>query len=102
MPAHCVMIRPKLKGSSGSQLRYWQIEGAKFRRQQPIGRYIVDFVCFDRKIIIESTAGNMLSKPIYDSERDSWLRLQGFSVLRFWNNEVLHNLSGVKEVIQNN
>jgi len=84
-----------------SQLRYWQIEGAKFRRQQPIGRYIVDFVCFDRKIIIELDGGQHAEQTNYDSERDSWLRLQGFSVLRFWNNEVLLNLSGVKEAIQN-
>jgi very-short-patch-repair endonuclease len=85
-----------------SQLRYWQIEGAKFRRQQPIGQYIVDFVCFERKVVIELDGGQHAEQINYDSERDSWLRSQGFFVLRFWNNEVLLNLSGVKETIQSN
>ena len=83
------------------QLRYWQIDGAKFRRQQPIGRYIVDFVCFERKIVVELDGGQHAEQTNYDSERDSWLRSQGFAVLRFWNNDVYLNLNSIKEAILN-
>jgi len=65
------------------------MEGLKFRRQQPIGRYIVDFVCFEKKIIIEVDGGQHAVETKKDTERDGWFRSQGFKVLRFWNNEVL-------------
>jgi very-short-patch-repair endonuclease len=81
------------------QLRFWQIDGYKFRRQQPLGNYIVDFVCFEKRLIIELDGGQHSEQLKYDFERDAWLRAQGFSVLRFWNNEVLQNLCGVKETI---
>ncbi|HLG31293.1 MAG TPA: endonuclease domain-containing protein [Candidatus Brocadiales bacterium] len=70
----------------------------KFRRQQPIGRYVVDFVCFDKKVIIEVDGGQHAKHK--DMERDRWLQGQGFKVLRFWNNEVLNNLEGVLEKIK--
>ena len=80
-------------------LRTKQIKGFKFRRQQPIGKYIVDFVCFEKKIIIEVDGGQHAEKDV-DKERDQWLEKEGFKVLRFWNNEVLLNLMGVLEVIR--
>jgi len=64
------------------------MEGLKFRRQQPIGRYIVDFVCFEKKIIIEVDGGQHAVETKKDTERDEWLRSQGFKVITFWNNEV--------------
>jgi len=70
----------------------------KFRRQVPIGRYIVDFVSFERRLIVEVDGGQHGGKC--DAERDKWLRSQGFRVLRFWNNEVLGNINGVLEVIR--
>ena len=76
-----------------------QLEGLKFRRQQPIGKYIVDFVCFGKKIIVEVDGGQH-SEMDYDRERDEWLKREGFKVLRFWNNEVLNNITGVLEVIR--
>jgi very-short-patch-repair endonuclease len=76
-----------------------QLEGLKFRRQQPIGKYIVDFVCFGKKIIVEVDGGQH-SEMDYDRERDEWLKREGFKVLRFWNNEVLNNIPGVLEVIR--
>jgi len=76
-------------------LRVRRMEGLKFRRQQPIGRYIVDFVCFEKKIIIEVDGGQHAIETKKDTERDEWLRSQGFKVLRFWNNEVLTNTQGV-------
>ncbi|OGP74933.1 MAG: DNA (cytosine-5-)-methyltransferase [Deltaproteobacteria bacterium RBG_13_58_19] len=76
-----------------------QLEGCKFRRQQPVGKYIVDFVCFSKKIIIEVDGGQHAIEKDKDSERDRWLISEGFKILRFWNNEVLQNLAGVVEVI---
>jgi very-short-patch-repair endonuclease len=80
-------------------LRYWQVDGYKFRRQQPLGKYIVDFVCLEKKLIIELDGGQHAEQTVYDAERDAWLRDRGFSVLRFWNNDVLQNLGGVKDTI---
>lgn len=75
-------------------LRAHRLGGYKFKRQQPLGKYIVDFVCFDRKIIVEVDGGQHNESPS-DRARDLWLRSQGFVVLRFWNNEVLLNAEGV-------
>ncbi len=83
-------------------LRARQIEGLKFRRQEPIGRYIVDFVCFESKVIIEVDGGQHSIETEKDKERDEWFKSQGFKVLRFWNNEVLTNTEGVLEVIRAN
>jgi very-short-patch-repair endonuclease len=72
--------------------------GVKFRRQVLIDKYIVDFACFDPRIVIEIDGGQHAdSEP--DKVRDQWLETQGFSVLRFWNNEVMENLDGVLEKI---
>ena len=81
-------------------LKVKQVEGFKFRRQQPIDNYIVDFVCFENRIIIEVDGGRHTSEK--DSERDSYLKKHGFKVLRFWNNEVLTNVEGVLEIIMKN
>ena len=83
-------------------LRVKQMEGLKFRRQQPIGKYVVDFVCFEKKIIIEVDGGQHAVETKKDTERDEWLRSQGFKVLRFWNNEVLTNTQAVLEMIRIN
>jgi very-short-patch-repair endonuclease len=82
-----------------TQLRYWQVDGYKFRRQQPLGKYIVDFVCMEKRLIIELDGGQHAEQRDYDVERDAWLREQGFTVLRFWNNDVLQNINGVKDTI---
>jgi len=76
-------------------LRMWQLDGYKFRRQQPIGNYIVDFVCLEKRLIIELDGGQHAEQSHYDSERDAWLRDQRFTVLRFWNSDVLINFEGV-------
>ena len=83
-------------------LRAKQLEGLKFRRQQPIGNYIVDFVCFEKRIIIELDGGQHAIEKEKDHKRDKWFGEQGFKVLRFWNNEVFTNISGVLEVIREN
>ncbi len=80
-------------------LRLRQFRGYKFRRQQPIGKYIVDFVCLEKRLIIEVNGGQHSEQTAYDLERDTWLECQGFSVLRFWNNQVLKEMEAVEEVI---
>jgi adenine-specific DNA-methyltransferase len=80
-------------------LRLRQFGGHKFRRQQPIGRYIVDFVCLEKQLIVEVDGGHHSEQVAYDLERDTWLGKQGFLILRFWDNEVLKEIESVKEVI---
>ena len=77
-----------------------QMEGLKFRRQQPIDNYIVDFVCFESYIVIEVDGGQHGADSHKDGERDAHLRQYGFKILRFWNNEVLQNTNGVLEIIR--
>ena len=81
-------------------LRDCQLAGVKFKRQQPIERYIVDFVAFASKLIIEVDGSQHMESRCNDEERDACLRRNGFIVLRFWNNEVFENLTGVLEVIR--
>jgi very-short-patch-repair endonuclease len=70
-------------------LRRRQISGYKFRRQHPYDRYILDFVCLDRKLVIEIDGGQHSESIRYDEERTQLLTRAGFRVLRFWNHEVL-------------
>ena len=80
-------------------LRFRQIAGHKFRRQRPIGPYIVDFVCLEKKVVIEVDGGQHAQTQTLDDTRDKWLRAHGYVVLRFWNNEVLREVEAIKEAI---
>ena len=82
-----------------SELRREQLKGIKFRRQQPIGGYIVDFVTFELNLVIEVDGGQHHENK-EDEVRDEWLEDEGFTVLRFWNNEVLDNIDGVLKEIR--
>jgi very-short-patch-repair endonuclease len=73
--------------------------GIRFRRQHPIGPYIVDFACLTHLLIIEIDGGKHAEKIAYDTQRTHFLEKAGFCVLRFWNNEVLQNPEGVYSVI---
>src|SRR5829696_74245 len=75
-----------------------QALGARFRRQVPLGPYVVDFACPTRRLVVEVDGGQHLENPA-DVQRDAWLQANGFRVLRFWNHEVLANLEGVLTVI---
>jgi len=77
-----------------------QIEGFKFRRQQPIGQYVPDFVNFKKKLIIELDGGQHKIQKDEDKKRDDWFEERGFKVLRFWNNDVFENLEGILEVVR--
>ena len=82
-------------------LRSRRLAGLKFRRQVPIGPYIVDFACLEKKVIVELDGGahNFPDHRRYDSQRDAYLEGQGFRVLRFWNHEVLSDIEAVLTVI---
>jgi very-short-patch-repair endonuclease len=82
-------------------LRNRQLLDLKFRRQQPIGRYIVDFVCFEKKLVIELDGSQHLDNEYIDNQRTEELNKNGFEVLRFTNNEVLNELDAVFEEIMN-
>ncbi|WP_321956069.1 endonuclease domain-containing protein [Paraburkholderia bannensis] len=79
-------------------LRAHRLCGEKFRRQHPIGPYIVDFMHCGARVVIEADGGHH-NGSASDATRDAWFRSRGFTVLRFWNNEVLQNIDGVLEAI---
>ncbi|MDP1723230.1 MAG: DUF559 domain-containing protein [Alphaproteobacteria bacterium] len=80
-------------------LRSRRFQGWKFRRQHILQGYIVDFICFERKLIIELDGGQHADQKIYDNHRTCLLAKDGFKVIRFWNNDVLNNLENVLETI---
>ena len=81
------------------QLRRRQLGGHRFRRQHPISRYVVDFLCFEKRLVVEIDGGQRATQAAHDVERTASLVDRGYRVLRFWNNQVLTELEAVKEVI---
>jgi len=80
-------------------IRNRQLQGYKFRRQFPIGNYIVDFVCLSHKLIIEIDGSHHMSNIDYDNMRTQTLEKNGFQVIRFWNNAVLTETDSVLEAL---
>jgi very-short-patch-repair endonuclease len=78
-----------------SRLRRKQLEGFRFRRQHPLGSYIVDFFCPETRLIIEVDGGQHGEENAHDAARTEWLEASGYRVVRFWNNDVLSNTEGV-------
>jgi very-short-patch-repair endonuclease len=81
-----------------SMLRAHRFAAFKFRRQHVIAPYIVDFVCLDRRLVVEADGSQHAGSP-GDAARDLFLQAQGFRVLRFWNNDVLARREAVAETI---
>jgi very-short-patch-repair endonuclease len=75
------------------------LQGWKFRRQQPLGAYIADFYCAQARLIIEVDGGQHMDRENHDSQCDAWLATAGYRVMRFWNHEVLANPEGVVQRI---
>ncbi|MSQ13866.1 MAG: endonuclease domain-containing protein [Dehalococcoidia bacterium] len=80
-------------------LRLQQCGGLNFRRQHPMGPYIVDFMCLQKKPVIELDGGHHSEQTLQDAERTTWLESRGYRVLRFWNNQVLQETGGVLQTI---
>jgi very-short-patch-repair endonuclease len=82
-----------------SRLRNRQLSGCKFRRQQPIGPYVVDLVCLEHRLVIELNGGQHAEQQSQDEIRTAFLQKEGYRVLRFWNNQILGELDSVLDVI---
>jgi very-short-patch-repair endonuclease len=110
------MVSPAIRRGAAKKLRanttpheriLWRalkelpIEGTHFRRQAPIGPYVVDFFCPAKRLIVELDGGhhNDDATAARDSERQAWLEREGYRVIRFWNSEVVGNLNAVMEQI---
>jgi very-short-patch-repair endonuclease len=98
------LARRLRRDSTSAELRLWNklrsrlIDGHKFVRQQPVGRYVVDFICREKRLIIE-VDGSQHAESSRDLVRDRWLRAHNYKILRFWNNDIMSNMDGVLETI---
>jgi len=81
------------------RIRAGRLSGHKFRRQQPLGQFVVEFVCLESRLVIELDGGQHAVHTDADWLRDRWLKQRGFRALRFWNNDVMQNLVGVLQKI---
>ena len=81
-------------------LRAHRFMEMKFKRQKPVGHYIVDFICHEHNLIVEVDGGQHQDDVEYDRRRDAWLQAQGYTVLRFWNNDVMQQTEIVLEAIR--
>ena len=81
-------------------LRTRQLAGVKFRRPQPIGRFVVDFCALDPKLVIEVDGGQHVEHAVHDEERSAYLRRCGYRVVRFWNDDVLQRTPAVLEKVE--
>jgi very-short-patch-repair endonuclease len=82
-----------------AKLRDRQLGGAKFRRQHPIGYFVADFCCPQRKLVVELDGGQHAEDVAADQKRSRFLEERGYRVLRFWNHDVLGNTEAVLERI---
>ncbi|MGC1676361.1 MAG: DUF559 domain-containing protein [Candidatus Binataceae bacterium] len=83
-----------------NKLRGRRCAGLKFRRQVPIGPYIADFCCRERRLIVELDGGQHLERIEQDSARTRYLEAQGFRVIRFWNPDLLRDMAAALETIK--
>jgi very-short-patch-repair endonuclease len=83
-----------------SRLRAHRLNGVHFRRQYAIGKFVVDFCAPKNRLIIEIDGSQHLDSADYDAERTATLQSKGYKVLRFWNQDVTHNLEAVLEEIE--
>jgi very-short-patch-repair endonuclease len=98
-----ILARDLRKNSTPQELKLWQLlrnhqyHNLAFKRQHPIGNYIVDFICKEKWIIVEVDGGqhNNPEEIIKDKERTKFLESKGYLVIRFWNNEIDSNIEGV-------
>ena len=93
------------QSATDAELKLWRhlrnrtLEGFKFKRQEPIGRFIVDFVCHEQKLIVELDGGQH-AESRDDEKRTAFLNQRGYIVIRFWNHDVLQNIEGILDSIK--
>ena len=106
-PTNRVFAKSMRRTMPEAEFRLWLrlrkpgIEGLRFRRQCPIGPYIVDFFCPEKRLIVEIDGGQhgLHQHQVEDSARTEWLKENGYQVVRFWNNDVISNIDGVCRTI---
>jgi very-short-patch-repair endonuclease len=81
-----------------SLLRDRRLDGHKFRRQHPVGPFILDFACVEHQLVVEADGGQHADSE-RDKRRDIYLRRHGWRILRFWNHDILSNSEGVRSEI---
>jgi len=81
-----------------SALRGRRLKGYKFRRQHPLGSFIVDFACLEHRLVVEADGGQHADSDD-DRRRTAWLERRRWRIVRFWNNDILANPGGVEEVV---
>ncbi len=92
------------QNTTDAERRLWaalwdrRLQGYKFRRQHPIGRFVVDFACIKHRLVIEADGGQH-HESVCDTQRTTWLESQGWRVIRFWNNDILANTEGVMSTV---
>jgi very-short-patch-repair endonuclease len=99
---HAIELRKDLTDAEVKLWAYLRKDqlGVNFRRQHAIGKFICDFVCIGRKLIIELDGSQHIEQQEYDAERSMYLQSQGYQVLRFWNDDVMNNINSVIKAIQ--
>lgn len=80
-------------------LRGRRLNGFKFRRQRPMGKYVCDFVCLEAGVVVELDGSQHVTDSSYDANRDTYLKAHGYRVLRFWNGQVFSEMAAVVETI---
>jgi adenine-specific DNA-methyltransferase len=99
------LARQLRKSWTDAELRLWQalrnrgVERHKFRRQHPVGPYVVDFICLEQKVVIEVDGSQHMERAAYDNKRTTYLETQGFRAIRFWDNDVLMQTESVMQAI---
>ena len=107
-PRRIALARAMRRRSTDAERKMWQAlrslraDGIKFRRQHPIGRYILDFVALEQKLVVEVDGGQHDRDPAKttDRKRTQWLQSKGYRVVRFWDNDVLTNIDGVAAAVR--
>ena len=103
---HATARRLRAK-TTETEMRLWkslrriETHGTHFRRQVPIGPYVADFACMAARLVIEldGSQHNTDANRLKDERRTRWLESEGFRVIRFWNNDLVHNMDGVLETV---
>lgn len=103
MDKRVILARKLRKNQTPQEYKLWQMlrnhkfHNLEFKRQYPMGDYIVDFICREKKLIIEIDGGqhNTDENIEYDAKRTEYLKSRGYKVIRFWNNDIDNNIEGV-------
>jgi very-short-patch-repair endonuclease len=105
MDARVLVARKLRRNQTDAERKLWfrlrdrRLNGLKFRRQVPVEKYVVDFCCESARLIVELDGGQHSVRTEADARRTAVLEAHGYLVLRFWNNDVLTNITGVLESI---